>query len=209
MTVDPLWPAQRPYFYVDSNPSDRVDHFGFAAIPRRFGCGNPTNEYIYRFCNSCWGKILCQLECDRVAYAYYRRCKGIPGPGRFAPPAGGGVVAPRRDLGPDNRNQAIGTVLVDLDRQPRQNPIGPVITCLPPGQNFNDGNDCLAYARDKSLERFPGSNWTTDFPMLVGKYCRNCCKGSVNYDSCIASCNRYEHLSLLNHLNQFSGRSRR
>lgn len=111
MTKDPLFTYSDPYRYGSSNPATFVDTSGLAPQYPRWPspcpsigpieCDYATNERIYMFCNCCHSNLLgdltCQWECSAAANAYYRKCKGTPGPGAFRPPPGGGEVAPRRN----------------------------------------------------------------------------------------------------------------
>jgi RHS repeat-associated protein len=214
-TVDPLWPTEPGYEYADNLAIQKHDYFGMNALPVSFGCGNPTNEYIYKLCNRCGQNILCQLECDRLAYEYYRRCKGIPGPGRFAPPIGGGIVAPRRNLPSRCRNQVYILPTIPpaqipppgghFDAKPTQPVNTGVLTGvrLLPGQHTRRGDECWKLAVE-SLERtFPGSNPEAEMPLAVQGGCMDCCRNSIHVDECLNSCRTYTMVALSIFINRF------
>ncbi|ARU41293.1 hypothetical protein CCB80_09160 [Armatimonadetes bacterium Uphvl-Ar1] len=107
-SVDPLWPSEMAYGYVENRVMTGVDYWGMKQSwvnepsPLRKGfdpCGKDRNHYIYTYCNWCYaGGWLsdenCRNNCTMMARAYYIECKGQPGDGPWMPPPGGGQIAP-------------------------------------------------------------------------------------------------------------------
>ena len=190
-TVDPLWPWEEAFGYVSLGPTYKTDYFGLNEVPSapitRFGCGNPWNRFIYDFCNRCQPfDYECQDRCHTLADQYYRRCKGTPGPGRFAPPRGGGEIAPRRGERPTP--EAIGA-------PPALAPVKP----LPPGgqvcevpPNYVDpmlGLNCWNEAYENFIWKNLGADPKANHAVIANA-CYACCRdrGRNNPGPCLESC---------------------
>lgn len=96
-TRDLLWPDELPYGYAWGNPTTWSDPNGLGPctlqIPRNSIADTPCsdkagrsawNTYIYKYCK-CAKTRETKLRCDELSREYYKKCKGQPGAGPFAP----------------------------------------------------------------------------------------------------------------------------
>ena len=104
-TVDPVYPSEKAYGYVENKVCSKHDYLGLSPSmrqpPGRPSCTKAWNEYIYYFCNRCYFDSTygypCGRICDALASEYYRSCnkKGVPSGGFRPPLSGRGDIAPR------------------------------------------------------------------------------------------------------------------
>jgi RHS repeat-associated protein len=92
-SVDPVWPAQKPYAYVDCRAVQSVDPLGLCGIT---GCNPASNNCVISSCFGCTTQE-CQNNCDFLATMYYLACHkplSVRPPGHWRPKPGVGVAPP-------------------------------------------------------------------------------------------------------------------
>ncbi|MBL8067372.1 MAG: hypothetical protein JNM28_02900 [Armatimonadetes bacterium] len=190
-TVDPLWPSEPAYRYVGGRAMGAADPSGMNVRPRGkpwlggnfripdecgTKCTDEWNRYIFLYCNWCYDggmylQINCASRCDELARDYYVKCKGIPGPGIFAPPPGGGVIAPRRKP--------------QLPKGWVERPeISPYI-------EKRTTDDCLEEGSQSGLDylaTFPDGVVPPYVISIVLSSCISCCKKSSLGEGCVNEC---------------------
>jgi len=189
LTVDPLWPGQKSYGYVNSSPNRAVDPSGLNAMPPPpISCDSFSNDLVLRVCFACKQNPtpVCVHHCNSLASEYYYQCclKGKkPGPcrrgaGNWFPLEGVGVIPPGGLLIPYPPPQQGSTIAPSCSYL-----TAPCENCIP---NSNRSNGSVSYFD------------------LSG--CLSCCSNcSGNKAGCNDACTNYAMFTGVEYINAIGG----